>query len=228
MKKLSIDRIGKRGSIAMLVAGVLCLLFGIFLQIRTNDLPFDAMEADSVISGFKAPDDSKVETTTTLVTFTAEDGRVMRNVPLGQYEGSWKIGDTIRICYTKDDPEHIWTRTMQFRGVFYILFSASFLMVGIYKLFQFTSARGKHESDMDESGKEKFKISSFIIPLAAGIPLTVNGILYLVMEGSLLGLIVVVLGGAAILTAVFSFIDFIHFKRNSPKKSDTSLQEQTQ
>lgn len=212
MKKLSIERIGKRGSIVMLIAGLFCLVFGIFLQIRTNDLPLDAVELTATITAFEDSDLSKMQTTTTLVSYTFNN-KEYNNIPLGQFEGSWKIGDTIKVCLRSDDPTKIWTRTMQYRGIFYILFSASFLLVSIYKLLQFRKKKGESDSDIDDSGEEKFKVSSIIMPLAAGLPLTVSGILYWIMEHSVLGVLVFALGFAAVLTGVFSIVDFIRYKR---------------
>ena len=213
-KKMSIDRIGKRGSIALLIIGIFCLFFGIYLQIQANKLPDDAIEVTAVISAFDNHDQSAYQTTSTLVTFSIE-GTEYRNVPLGQYEASWKIGDTLNICCNKNNPSQIWTRTMQYRGVFYIIFSASFLLVSIYKLLLFRKARGNNdnESDMDESGQEKFKISSFIIPLASGIPFTVTGILYLIFEHSIFGIVIIIFGAMAIITGIFSLLDYINLKR---------------
>ena len=219
MKKLSIDRIGKRGSIVLLIAGILCLAFGIYLQIRTNDLPFNAVEVTAEITAFENAEQSMVQTTSTLVTYTL-NGKEYKNIHLGQFEGSWKVGDKITVCCRSDEPEKIWTRTMQYRGIFYIMFSLSFLLVSIYKLLNFRKNKNRIESDVDDSGEDKFKISSIIIPLAAGIPLTVNGILYWIMEHSILGMIIVVLGGAAILTGIFSLIDYISARRIKRSQSE--------
>ena len=100
MKKLSIDRIGKRGSIVLLIVGILCLAFGIFLQIRTIDLPPDAIECDAVITAFETGSESQMQTTSTLVSYEV-DGKTYTNIPLGQYEGSWRVGDKVRICCSK-------------------------------------------------------------------------------------------------------------------------------
>ena len=61
-------------------------------------------------------------------------------------------------------------------------------------------------------------MSSIIIPMAAGIPLTITGILYWVMEHSILGVLIVALGAAAILTGIFSLLDFIRYKREKKIK----------
>ncbi len=215
-KKLSIDRIGTRGSIALLVLGIFCLLFGSYLQIKNNQLPSDAVEITAEISGFQNTEDSTYQSPFTLVTYTI-DGKTYSNIPLGQYEGSWKVGGKVNICCNNSNPTHIWTRTMQYQGIFYILFSISFLIVAIYKLFQFRKVKGvnEHESDLDESGREKFKISSFILPFSAGIPFTVSGIIYWFMEHSVFGIAVAVLGFAAVLTGIFSLIDFIQYKKSA-------------
>lgn len=218
-KKLSIDRIGTRGSIALLILGLFCLIFGTYLQIRANRLPEDAIEVTAAISGFQGADTSTYQTTATLVTYSV-NGTTYNDVPLGQYEASWRVGDTVTICCNRSDPTHIWTRTMQYRGIFYLLFSASFLIVAVYKLLQFrrikrSSTDLDSDSDLSDSGREKFRISSFIIPFAAGIPFTVNGILYLVMEHSILGVVIALLGATAILTGIFSLIDFLCQKKNT-------------
>lgn len=224
-KKLSIDRIGTRGSIGLLIVGMFCLLFGIFLQIKTNDLPSDAVECSARIVSFQEAAESRIQSPSTLVSY--EVSGVPYTQSLGQYEASWKIGDTITICCSRNDPTHIWTRTMQYRGIFWILFSFSFLTVSIYKLLQFRKIKGVNddESDIDESGEEKFKISSFIIPLVAGVPFVTNGILYWIMEHSFLGFVVILLGITAVLTGVFSWMDYIRYKKEHPKASRSKKHE---
>ncbi len=221
MKKLSIDRIGTRSSVVLLIVGIACLAFGIYLQVRTNNLPGDAIECTATITAFKNDPDSSMQTTYTLVSYEV-NGTTYTDIPLGQYEGSWRVGDTVEICCNKDDHKHIWTRTMQYRGIFYILFSASFLLVAIYKLLQFRMLKKKNETDMDISGQEKFKLSSGFIPLASGLPLTVTGIMYWIMEHSVLGIIIFFLGVTAVLTGIISIIDFIRYKlsQNANNNSD--------
>lgn len=218
MKKFSIDRIGTRGSIVMLILGIMCLVFGILLQIRANSLPSDAIECTAVIDEILEPETALIESPVTLVSYKL-NGIPYSRVPLGQYEGSWKVGDQIKICCSAADPLRIWTRTMQYRGFFYIMFSASLLFVAIYKLLQFRKIKGvnDNESDIDESGEEKFKISSAIIPLAAGIPFTLNGIMYWIIEESFFGFFIVVLGSTAVITGFASLIDFIRYKSHTKK-----------
>ena len=220
-KKFSIDKIGMRGCIALLILGAFLLVFGTILQIQATKLPDDAVECVATITGFTEPEDPDVpQITSTLVSYKAE-GKQYTDVPLGQYESSWKIGDTIKICCNSQEPTHIWTRTMQYRGIFYILFSASPLLISIYKILQFRKIKGINddESDIDTTGEEKFKISSAIIPLIAGIPLIICGIIYFILEHSIIGIVVVLLGAMNILTSVFSFIDYVNFKRSFSEKN---------
>ena len=216
-KKLSIDKIGMRGCIALLILGAFLLVFGTILQIQATKLPDDAVECDATITGFKDADDPDVpQITTTLVSYKA-DGKQYNDITLGQYESSWKVGDTIKICFNSQDHTHIWTRTMQYRGLFFIIFSASPLFISIYKILQFRKIKGINddESDIDTTGEEKFKISSAIIPLIAGLPLIVAGILYFILEHSIIGIVVVLLGAMNLLTSIFSFIDYVSFKKSS-------------
>ena len=191
-KRFSIDRIGTRGSIVLLILGILCLSFGIHLQMNANNLPSEALECTATIDRFSQTDATHLDIPYTIVTYTV-GGMVYTGQILRQYEASWRPGDQIRICCNPANPTHIWTRTMQYRGVFYIIFSVSFLLVSIYKLVQFRRIKGVNddESDIDESGEEKFKISSFIIPFAAGIPFTVAGVMYWMMERSFFAVVIV-------------------------------------
>ena len=219
MKRRSIDRIGMRGSLALLILGTLLFAYGLFIHLQSLKLPENAIECKAVITGFKAPvmDD---ENPLTFVKYTV-DGKEYTDVPLGQYEGSWNVGEIIDIYCSSEDNLHIWTRTMQYRGIFYISFSIPILMIAIYKLIQFRKIKGvnDNESDIDDSGEEKFKISSAIIPLLAGIPFTINGIFFGIMEKkSILALIIITMGAAATLTGITSIVHYIEYK-NSQRKT---------
>ena len=206
MKRLSIDRIGMRGSLALLILGTLLFAYGLFIHLQSLKLPENAIECKAVITGFKAPvmDD---ENPLTFVKYTV-DGKEYTDVPLGQYEGSWNVGEIIDIYCSSEDNLHIWTRTMQYRGIFYISFSIPILGVN------------DNESDIDDSGEEKFKISSAIIPLLAGIPFTINGIFFGIMEKkSILALIIITMGAAATLTGITSIVHYIEYKNSQRKKA---------
>ncbi len=217
-RRMSIDRIGMRGSIALLILGVFLLSLGIFFQIRAAQLPENTIQCSAVITEIEPPDDGSVaETTTVYVDYTLTvDGKQEphTHVELGQYEAAWKIGTKLTVLVSSDDHEHIWTKTMQYRGIFYIIFAASPLLIAIYKIIQFRRIKGvnENETDIDHSGEEKFQLSSAIIPLIAGISFTAAGVFYLIIENSLLGLLIIILGSASIGVGLLSLFDFISYK----------------
>lgn len=219
-KRLSIDRIGMRGSIGLLLLGGFLLILGIVLQTASMRLPENALSCTAEITAFQPPaENSGFQSPKTLVTYEI-DGIRYENIPLGQYEGSWKLGDKLEIYCNTENHRQIWTRTMQVQGWFYILFAFSFLLIGIYKIIQFRRIKGvnENESDMDSTGEEKFKLSSAIIPLLAGLPLIFSGITYGIVEKrSVLALVVVILGAISCLTGIFSLIDFISYYRQRRK-----------
>lgn len=220
MKRLSIDRIGMRGSLALLILGTLLFAYGLFIHLQSLKLPDDAIECRATITGFKSPD-SDNDSPMTLVKYTV-DGKEYTDILLGQYEGSWNIGDNIDIYCNAGDHLHIWTKTMQYRGIFYMSFSISILMIAIYKLIQFRKIKGvnDNESDIDDSGEEKFKLSSAIIPLLAGIPFTINGVFFGIIEKkSVLAFIIIILGATATLTGAASLVHYISFKNSQRKKA---------
>lgn len=219
-KRLSIDRIGMRGSIGLLLLGSFLLVFGIILQTAAMKLPDNAIRCTATITALQYGDDSaEHQSPRTFVTYEI-DGTVYKDVSLGQFELNWQIGDELEIYCSASDHKHIWTGTMQYQGWLYITVSVSFLLIPIYKFILFRRRRGESDSDIDKSGEEKFKLSSAVIPMLAGIPLIISGILFGIIEkNSVLAIIVVVLGSISILTGVFSLIDYISFvrsKNNSP------------
>ena len=224
-KRLSIDRIGMRGSVGLLLLGTFLLILGILLLVINTRLPDNALSCTAEITAFQpAGESSGIESPKTLVTYEI-DGTVYENVPLGQYEGYWKEGDRLEIYCSADDHRQIWTKTMQYQGWFYIMFAGSFLLIGIYKIIQFRRIKGvnEDESDIDSSGEEKFKLSSAVIPLLAGLPLIASGITYGIVENNfVLATIVVILGGISCLTGIFSLIDFIAYFRRRHKRNEES------
>ena len=224
MKKLSIDTIGMRGSIIMLLIGTALLILGCIMQYQSLQLPENTVECAAVITGFRSDENTEDNAPKTLVSYNV-GSEAYTDIPLGQYEGSWKVGDKLEIYCSSDDHTHIWTKTMQYQGILFILLSASFLLVGIYKILQFRKIRGinEDECDTDDSGEEKFKLSSAIIPLLAGIPCTIVGILFGIFEKkSFLAVIIVVTGAASILAGITSLIHFIALKRDEAKKKKQS------
>ena len=214
-----------RGSVGLLLLGSFLLFLGIFLQIKSTELPKDTIGCRATITAFRQADESSRFTSpATLVSYTV-DGEEYKDVPLGQYEGNWKIGDTLYIYCGAYDHERIWTKTMQYQGWFYMMASSSFLLIAVYKIILFRKKRGQSESDIDKNGEEKFKLSSMIIPLLAGVPLTIAGVAYCIVENNpVLGMIAAALGCICILTGIFSLLDLISFRRRNSKYPLSKIQ----
>ena len=104
---------------------------------------------------------------------------------------------------------------MLYRGVMIIFLSVPFLTIGIYKIVQFKRNKKVRddESDTDTEEEIKYKRSSFIIPLAAGIPFTIAGLFLRAMENdSILALVIIVMGGSAVIVGVIALLNFVHLK----------------
>lgn len=212
-RKISLERIGMRGSIILIIIGVILLGIGTAIQIDNSRLPDNAVVCKATITGFHEAENSEIPSSpTTLVTYSY-NGQLYENITLRQYEGSWQTGDTVKIYVSSDQPTMIWTQTMRYRGVMVIFLSVPFLTIGIYKIVQFKRYKkiGDNESDTDTEEEIKYKKSAFVIPLAAGIPFTILGMLLRAMEnGSMLALVIILLGGSAVIVGVISLINFIN------------------
>lgn len=229
MKRFSIDRIGMRGSIALLLLGTFMLVYGIFLQVRSTRLPDNVIKVTAVITSFSSQSEDPITYVSYNVNKDAQqlpsEKYEYENIPLGQYQGSWNINDEIEIYCSADDHKHIWTGAMQYRGIFFIVLSISPLLIAVYKIIQFRRIKGinENESDTDTTGEEKFKLSSAIIPLLAGIPFTINGILFGIVEkSSFLAMLIIVMGIVSTLTGIYSIICFISYKHKMKKERKAS------
>ncbi len=132
-----------------------------------------------------------------------------------QYEASWKVGNTLKIYVSMEEPTVIWTKTMRYSGAMVIFLSVPFFTIGIYKIVQFKRYKKirDDESDTDTDEEIKYKRSSFIIPLAAGIPFTILGLFLRAMENdSILALVIIIMGGSAVIVGLISLINFINIK----------------
>ena len=228
--KLSLSRMGMRGSTALIIIGLLILFLGIFITINSDQMTDDCKETSAVIVNFNNEDDEDIEVVTTLVSFTA-NGKKYENILLRQYQASWQIGDTIDICYNVNDPSQIWTRTMEYSGFLYMILSVPFLLTGIYKVVQFARIKVRNrkskddndydeENDMDIENSEKFKISTVIIPFSTGIPFTVLGIILLILKfNEFISLLITVLGGLAIFAGLIALGNFGRKKLQTKKKA---------
>ena len=213
-QKVSIERIGMRGSIILIIIGTILLGIGTTVQIWNAGLPEKAAYCTATITGFNVAEASDIPSNTTLVEYVY-NGQKFENITLKQYEASWKKGDTVKIYVSEDDPTVIWTRTMLYRGAMIIFLSVPFLTVGIYKIVQFKrySKIRDDESDTDKDEESKYKRASFIIPLAAGIPFTILGLFLRAIEkNSVLALVMIIMGGSAVIVGIISLINFINIK----------------
>ncbi len=213
-QKVSLERIGMRGSIILIIIGTILLCVGTTVQILNARLPDKAVYCTATITGFNEAEASDIQSNTTLVEYVY-NGQKFENITLKQYEASWKKGDTVKIYVSEDDPTVIWTRTMLYRGAMIIFLSVPFLTVGIYKIVQFKrySKIRDDESDTDKDEEIKYKRSSFIIPLAAGIPFTILGLFLRAIEkNSVLALVMIIMGGSAVIVGIISLINFINIK----------------
>ena len=213
-QKVSLERIGMRGSIILIIIGTILLCTGTAVQIVNAKLPDKAVYCTATITGFNIAEASDIQSNTTLVEYVYNEQK-FENITLKQYEASWKTGDKVKIYVSVDDPTVIWTQTMRYRGAMVIFLSVPFLTVGIYKIVQFKrySKIRDDESDTDKDEEIKYKRSSFIIPLAAGIPFTILGLFLRAIEkNSVLALVVIIMGGSAVIVGIISLINFINIK----------------
>ena len=213
-QKVSIERIGMRGSIILIIIGVILLGIGTTVQVMNLRLPEKAVYCTATVTGFNIAESSDIQSNTTLVEYIY-NGRKFENVTLKQYEASWKKGDVIKIYVSEENPTVIWTKTMQYRGAMIIFMSVPFLTVGIYKIVQFKRYKKTRddERDTDKDEEIKYKRSSFIIPLAAGIPFTMVGMFLRDMEkNSVLALVVILMGGSAVIVGIISLVNFINIR----------------
>lgn len=225
--KLSLSRMGMRGSVVLIIIGVFILSLGIIVDFNGRRLPDRAGETKAEITAFITDSDSQIESTSTVVSYTV-NGKRYDNVVLKQYQASWEKGDKIDICYNIDKPMHVWTKTMQYSGLMIVIFSMPFLAIGLYKIIQFARIRVKsqkevydeydEENEMDAENGMKFKISTVIIPFAAGVPFTLLGlILGMLNDNRLISLIITTLGVFAILAGIIALINFICKKTKCKK-----------
>ena len=134
--KLSLERIGMRGSIILLIIGMVILSIGTAVQIINAQLPDKAAVCTATITGFNEVQASDIQSNTTLVEYTY-NGQKFENVTLKQYEASWKVGNTLKIYVSMEEPTVIWTKTMRYSGAMVIFLSVPFFTIGIYKIVQF-------------------------------------------------------------------------------------------
>ena len=127
-QKISLERIGMRGSIILIIIGVIILATGTTVQIINAQFPDKAVVCTATITGFNEVQASNIQSNTTLVEYTY-NGQKFENVTLKQYEASWKVGNTLKIYVSMEEPTVIWTQTMRYSGAMIIFLSIPFLTV---------------------------------------------------------------------------------------------------
>ena len=222
-----VSNLGKLGRFLLLLTGIVLLFFG-GLTVVNNMPPQNMGQCNAVITGFSEKNESSAaeDTTETLVSFNV-NGKSYKDIPLGQYEISWHVGDEITVLYNKNDPNDISTKTMTYGGWIVILFSLPFIVIGIYTLVTIRrkAARTPEEIAEDEErttqGKLKYKSSSIFISLTAGIPLISIGIIFIILEHNpIFGILSLVLGAGAAYVGIRSIIIYFIIKNRNKSLSD--------
>lgn len=217
--------------ILMIFIGIILIVIGTAVT-TLQAVSYGEEKTTAVITGFeKVSDDDAVGTEhmVTLVSYEI-DGRQYDNIQLGQYEEQWKIGDKLTLLYSKDSPKEVRTKTMTYIGVIIILASFPFIIIGVYTLTNLNrrAARTPEEIAEDEerttAGKLKYKVSSIVISLATGIPVTLIGLVYIYLEhNSVLGQLCLILGVIATLVGMRSVVLFIIIKYRHRREIDKAL-----
>ncbi len=207
-----VSNFGKFGRTVLIIVGLALLFLGIYLTIYQKS-PDNTIECRATITGFRKIEDPNAiigDNKDTLVSYKVGD-KQYDNIELGQYENSWKIGDRITIYYSVDDPAKIQTKTMTYGGWIVILASLPFLIIGIYTLLSVRKRASKTTEEIAEDeerttvGKLKYKVSSIVIPLSAGLPCCGIGIILSYLEHSpVLALLLFILGGSAVIVGIRS------------------------
>ena len=223
------SNLGRFGRLLLVLSGIALLALGIFFTAR-QQIPWNLKPATSVITGFvcEDPDAEVGGYTLTLVRYEL-NGTQYESIPLHQYEASWQIGNEVRILADKHHPEDIKTPTMIYGGWLMMLASIPFLVIGPYTILtaRRKSNRTPEEIAEDEErtpvGKMKYKVSSIVIPLSTGLPLTAMALIFYLLEGrSVLALLLLLLGVIASLVGIRSAVMFIvmtvsHIRSRHPK-----------
>ncbi len=220
-----VSNVGRFTRILLIIIGIVLIVTGAVL----TTMQFTAIgepQTTATITGFRTISEQNVpdKATVTIVSYSI-DGKKYDDVELGQYEEQWKPGDKLNISYSPDDPEKINTKTMVFLGPIVILASLPFIIVGIYTLMNFNRQAAKTPEEIAEdeerttAGKLKYKVSSIVISLATGIPVTLMGLVMIYLEHkSVLGMLTLILGVISTIVGLRSIVLFIIIKYRHKKE----------
>ncbi len=222
-----ISNFGKFGRLVIVILGIGLLAWGIFSTID-NKIPDNADECQAVITGFIMPENNSRKDLSefdTLVSYSV-NGRDYYGIRLGQYEASWKTGDTITVYYDKNDPEKIQTKTKTYGGWLFMLASIPFIVIGLFSLISVRRRAAKTVDEIAEdeerttAGKLKYKASSILYTLSAGIPCVMIGVLlYLLEHRSVLALLFFVMGCISTFAGVRSIVKYFIIKYRRQKET---------
>ena len=221
-----ISNFGRFGKYVILLAGIGLLIWGGFTSIKYS-MPDLSAKCEAVITSFEAaPDKQKDDTikySDALVSYTI-DGVHYDNVSLGQYEASWVIGDTITVIYDRNNPVKIQTLTRTFSGIIIFLASIPLLVISLFSIISVRRKASKTPEEIAEdeerttAGKLKYKVTSIVYPLSAGIPIMAIGIIFYLMERNfILSLLFIVLGTIATLVSIRALIFYFIIKYRNHK-----------
>ena len=221
-----VSNVGRFTRILLIIIGIILIVAGSVI----TTIQFTSMGepvTTAVITGFHINEgDTTVsqKTAVTLVSYSV-NGKKYENVELGQYEEQWKKGDQITITYDSEDPYIIKTKTMTYLGLMVILASFPFIIVGIYTLTNLNRRAAKTPEEIAEdeerttAGKLKYKVSSIVISLATGIPVTLMGLVMIYLEHkSVLGMLTLILGVISTIVGLRSIVLFIIIKYRHKKE----------
>ncbi len=213
-----VSSLGKYGRGLMLTAGVILLMIGISLIIIQQGT-HDNNECLAEIVEINYSDELSHTAENTTVTVRYPVGGHTVTAELGQYEASWNVGDKIMIQYDPDNPSNVRTRTMTYLGWIILIASMPFLSIGLFMTISIRRRAAKTPEEIAEdeerttAGKLKYKVSSIVIPLCAGIPVWAIGIIFFYLEhNSMLGTMAAILGCICIIAGFRSVVYYVIIK----------------
>ncbi len=226
-----ISNFGRIGKYLILLVGIGLMIWGGVSAIHYR-MPDYSAKCDAVITDFViVPDNDlkdQVKYNDTLVSYSI-DGKAYTRISLGQYEASWVIGDKIKIIYNRNDPVMIQTFTRTFSGIIIFLAGIPFVVISLFSIISIRRRAAKTPEEIAEdeerttAGKLKYKVTSIVYPLSAGIPITAIGIIFYLMENNyILSLLFCVLGIISTLVALRSIIYYFIIKYRNHKEDKKS------
>lgn len=231
-----VSNLGKFGRLLLLLVGIALIVIGTAITVEQK-APENAVECLATITSFKPVTDSSIsniEFTDTYVSYSVQ-GQTYENIELGQYEASWKVGDKITIYCNADNPTDVQTKTMTYGGWIIILLSLPFIIIGTYMLANVRIRASKTPEEIAEdeerttAGKLKYKVSSIVIPLAAGIPVIgISVVLIFLEHNPVFSILCFVLGGGATFVGLRSVVVYFIIKYRHRREDRKNRQSTTE